>query len=121
MLACTYYANGQIIKAVALLEQVVEMERAALAETHPDLLDSQHDLALAYEANGQIQEAVALLEQVVEIRRAALVEDYPSRLARSTHLLLRTIRMGKSRRLLRCSSRSSRSKRRRSQRRTRAG
>jgi thioredoxin-like negative regulator of GroEL len=52
-----------------------------LAETHPDRLASQHELAGAYEANGQVEEAVTLLEQVVKIRGTIQAEMHPDRLA----------------------------------------
>ncbi|KFY25556.1 hypothetical protein V493_04584, partial [Pseudogymnoascus sp. VKM F-4281 (FW-2241)] len=74
-------ANGQVKEAVELLQQVVKIREATLAEDHPDRLSSQHVLAGAYEANGQVKEAVNLLEQVVKIREATLAEDHPSRLA----------------------------------------
>ncbi|KAH9216666.1 P-loop containing nucleoside triphosphate hydrolase protein [Leptodontidium sp. 2 PMI_412] len=53
---------GQAVKAVALLEQVVQIQATTLAETHPAWLASQHELARAYQANRQFGEAIALLE-----------------------------------------------------------
>jgi hypothetical protein len=78
--------TGEIKMAVALLEQIVEIEGRILAKTHPDRLASQHALAIAYEANGQVKEAIALLEQVVQIEGRTLAETHPSRLA-SQHAL----------------------------------
>ena len=77
---------GKSKEAVAILEQVVEIRQATLAEDHPARLNSQHELAMAYRANGQIKEAVALLEQVAEIRETMQAEDHPDRLA-SQHAL----------------------------------
>jgi tetratricopeptide (TPR) repeat protein len=78
-LAGAYRANGQISKAVEMLEHVVKVE-GKLAEDHPDRLASQHALAGAYQDNGQISRAVETLEHVVKVR-AKLAEDHPSRLA----------------------------------------
>jgi hypothetical protein len=71
---------GKNRKAVALLEQVVEIRQTTLAADHPDRLASQHALAGAYKANGQVKEAVALLEQVVEIKRLKFHKGHPSRI-----------------------------------------
>ncbi|EXL66951.1 hypothetical protein FOPG_16902 [Fusarium oxysporum f. sp. conglutinans race 2 54008] len=80
-LAMAYEANGQIKKAVELLEH-----QTILTENHPDRLVSQHELAMAYEANGQIKEAVELLEHVVAIGQTTWAENHPNRLT-SQHAL----------------------------------
>ena len=72
---------GNTDKSVQLFEHVVEIREQTLAETHPDRLASQHELAGAYRSNRQIKEAVQLLEHVVEIREQTLAETHPSRLA----------------------------------------
>ncbi|KAJ3336468.1 hypothetical protein HDU93_002790 [Gonapodya sp. JEL0774] len=46
-------ANGQVGKAVTLLEHVVAVRERVLAEDHPDRPASQNNLASAYQANGQ--------------------------------------------------------------------
>ena len=79
---------GRNKEAVTLLEQAVEIKGTILAETHPDRLTSQHELAGAYEANGQVEKAVPLLEQVVKIQGITLAEIDPDRLA-SQHELAR--------------------------------
>ena len=79
---------GNSKQAVELLEHVVKIREATLAETHPDRLASQHELARAYQANGQIEQAVELLEHVVKIHEATLAETHPGRLA-SQHVLAR--------------------------------
>ena len=73
-LAMAYEANGQVEKAVELLEQVVKIVETTLAETHPDRLASQYVLAIAYRANRQVEKAVELLEQVVKIEGTTLAE-----------------------------------------------
>ncbi|KFZ01814.1 hypothetical protein V500_00606 [Pseudogymnoascus sp. VKM F-4518 (FW-2643)] len=77
---------GKNQKAVELLEEVVKIREAILAEDHPDRLASQHALAGAYQANGQVKDAVELLKQVVKIKEAILAKDHPNRLA-SQHAL----------------------------------
>ncbi|RKK87424.1 hypothetical protein BFJ68_g17050 [Fusarium oxysporum] len=78
--------DGRVTEAVKLLEHVVAIRGKTLAESHPDRLASQHELARAYQANGQITEAVKLLEHVVAISEKTLAESHPSRLA-SQHAL----------------------------------
>ncbi|KAJ9134825.1 Kinesin light chain 1 [Coniochaeta hoffmannii] len=84
----TYQADGQIKKAVALLEQAVAVQGRTLAEDHPSRLASQHALAGAYQSDGQIKKAVALLEQVVTAKERTLTEDHPSRLASQCNLAI---------------------------------
>ncbi|CAN9444961.1 unnamed protein product [Alternaria alternata] len=85
-LGLSYWKNGQIKDAVRLLEHVVKVRDATLAETHPDRLASQHALSVSYWANGQIEDAVRLLEHVVKVQDDTLAETHPSRLA-SQHQL----------------------------------
>ncbi|CAN9263556.1 unnamed protein product [Alternaria alternata] len=85
-LGVSYWANGQIEDAVRLLEHVVKVKDATLAETHPDRLASQHALSVSYQANGQIEDAVRLLEHVVKVNDATLAGTHSSRLA-SQHAL----------------------------------
>ncbi|KAK5128650.1 hypothetical protein LTR08_003942 [Meristemomyces frigidus] len=79
-LAGAYRANGQIKNAVELLEHVVKVKEANLADNHPSRLASQHDLAIAYQADGQIKDTVELLEQVVKVHKANLAENHPDHL-----------------------------------------
>jgi tetratricopeptide (TPR) repeat protein len=80
-LASAYKADGQIAKAIELLEHVVAVEAQVLMEDHPNQLASQHALAGAYQADGQITKAIELLEHVVTVEAQVLAEDHPSRLA----------------------------------------
>lgn len=52
-LAGAYQADGQVKRAVALLEHVVKVEEGSLAEDHSDRLASQRLLFYMYEMNGQ--------------------------------------------------------------------
>jgi len=74
-----YRADGQVKKAVELLEAVVKA-RETLAVDNPLLLASQHALAMAYQADGQAKKAVELLEHVVAVKADSLRDDHPSRL-----------------------------------------
>ncbi|KAJ4371886.1 hypothetical protein N0V86_008440 [Didymella sp. IMI 355093] len=85
-LAGAYRADGQVKKAVELLEAVVKVQNKVLAEDHPDRLASQHELARAYQADRQVKKAVELLEAVVKVRNKVQAEDHPDRLA-SQHAL----------------------------------
>ena len=76
-----YRANGRAEEAVALLEHVVNIRGTTLAESHPNRLTSEHNLAMAYLANGRIGKAVALLEHVVNMQKIRLTENHPDRLA----------------------------------------
>jgi tetratricopeptide (TPR) repeat protein len=81
LLAQSHYLSGHWKMAVNLMEQVVEIRRETLDETHRNRLASQHVLAMAFRENGQTKEAVKLLEHVVKIRKATQAETHPSRLA----------------------------------------
>jgi tetratricopeptide (TPR) repeat protein len=85
-LAMAYEADGQVQKAVELLEHIVKVEEKTLAEEHPSRLTSQHALARAYQADGQVRKAVELLEHIVTVEEKTLAEEHPSRLA-SQHAL----------------------------------
>ncbi|KAK3933890.1 hypothetical protein QBC46DRAFT_348182 [Diplogelasinospora grovesii] len=79
-LARAYRSDGQVKKAVALLEQVVAVQERTLAEEHPSRLASQHNLAIAYQADGRMPQAAELLKQVVAVESKTLEEDHPDRL-----------------------------------------
>ncbi|CAN9209820.1 unnamed protein product [Alternaria alternata] len=85
-LAGAYRADGQVHKAVRLLEHVVEVREKTLAAEHPSRLTSQHALAGAYRADGQVHKAVRLLEHVVEVREKTLAAEHPDRLASQHNL-----------------------------------
>jgi hypothetical protein len=52
-LAVAYWLNGQVKKAIKLLEHVVELQGKTLADEHPGRLASQNVLALAYESTAR--------------------------------------------------------------------
>jgi tetratricopeptide (TPR) repeat protein len=71
---------GKTRHAVALLEHGIKVRKTTLAETHPDRLSSQHELARAYQANGQNKEAIELLEHTVKVQKTTLAEPHPNQL-----------------------------------------
>ncbi|KAK3175568.1 hypothetical protein K4F52_010160 [Lecanicillium sp. MT-2017a] len=79
-------SEGRGREAVTLVEHAVVVREKTVAESHPDRLASQHELARAYQANGRIKEAVSLLEHVVAVGETTLAESHPGRLA-SQHAL----------------------------------
>ncbi|POR33548.1 Putative Kinesin light chain [Tolypocladium paradoxum] len=81
-------ADGQIRRAVELLEHVVAVRERVLERNHPDLLSSQHVLAIATRANGSVSKAIELLERVVSARNKTLSKNDPDRLA-AQHTLAR--------------------------------
>jgi tetratricopeptide (TPR) repeat protein len=94
-----YAADGQVDKAIKLLEQVVAVKAKVFREDHPDRLSSQHALAMAYEADGQVDKALKLLEQIVAIEAKVLRDDHPSRIMSQTALsrVLHKVEMNPSR------------------------
>jgi thioredoxin-like negative regulator of GroEL len=78
-----YQADGQVKKAVELLEAVVKAEET-LAADHPERLASQYALAMAYQADGQVKKAVELLEYVVTVEGGFLRDNHPSRFRASS-------------------------------------
>ncbi|OTB19701.1 hypothetical protein K445DRAFT_52537 [Daldinia sp. EC12] len=80
------HQRGDTEFLVQLLEQIVQIQRSTLDETHPVRLTSQHNLAEAYLENGQIQEAINLFEYVVQINKERLQETHPDRLTSQHNL-----------------------------------
>jgi tetratricopeptide (TPR) repeat protein len=63
-----YQADGQVDKAIKVLEHVVIIQKNVLAEKHPNRLASQHQLAGAYRADGQVGKAVELWDTATRKR-----------------------------------------------------
>jgi len=80
-LAISYRDDGQIKKAISLLEEVVEIREHTLAKDHPHRLGSEHELARILWELGQKVDAVQLMEHVVEVRKNVLDQDHPDRQA----------------------------------------
>src|SRR5438552_18791140 len=68
-LADCLWAQGRLIAARKLEEQVVEGRRALLGEQHADTLKAIGKLAVTLAAQGNLEEARQLQEQVVSGRR----------------------------------------------------
>jgi hypothetical protein len=78
-LAGAYQANGQVKKAVSLLEQVVKIKEQTLAETHASRLVSQHELAIFYWQVSHHDPLLQMMQRVVEVQRQVFAENHPSR------------------------------------------
>lgn len=89
-LAVAYIRNGQVDKAIQLLEHVVKVQER-LPPNHPNKLSAQHELAVSYRKNGQISESIQLLEYISRIQEARFGEDHHVLLA-SQHELARSYR-----------------------------
>ena len=79
--------DGRTKEALRWFEHVVAIAERLLPPDHPDILISQHDLAIVYLSHGKFKAAIELLEHAVKVRNV-LAEDHPNRLA-SQHELAR--------------------------------
>ena len=80
---------GDANRAVTLLEQVSEAQLKTLAPEDPQLLSSQHALAIAYlKIEEDVARAIELLEQIVQTRNETLSPEHHDRLI-SQHELAR--------------------------------
>jgi tetratricopeptide (TPR) repeat protein len=85
-LAGAYQDSGQFAKAVPLLEETLEKQKARLGPDHPHTLTSMNNLAEAYLASGQPGKAVPLLEETLEKQKAKLGPDHPDTLLTKKNL-----------------------------------
>ncbi|KFZ04937.1 hypothetical protein V501_08833 [Pseudogymnoascus sp. VKM F-4519 (FW-2642)] len=85
-LARAHHGNGEVKRAIELLEQVVEAQED-LPITNSRRLASQHELARAYITNGQVDKAIEILEKVVKVK-STLPIAHPERL-KSQNVLAR--------------------------------
>jgi len=78
-LAGNYRADGQVARALELLEPCLEKQKAKVGPGHRDTLRSMDQLAQAYRADGQREKGLELLEKTLEKRTAALGPDHTDR------------------------------------------
>jgi len=76
-----YQVDGQVKRAVELLEHVVAVDAKIYIEEHPNRLTAQHELTSVYQADGQVKKVVELLEHVVAVRTRVQAEEHPHQLA----------------------------------------
>lgn len=79
-------ADGQVGKAVKLLEHVIATREKVLVEEHPDRLTSKHQPAGADRADRQMRKAVELLEYIVAVEANVLETTIPRDWHRNTLL-----------------------------------
>lgn len=73
-----YTSVGQYDAAQAQLERALEIRRAGLGPSHPDVAGTLAHLADVFRRTGDFRRAEALAEEALEIRRTTLGEDDPS-------------------------------------------
>ncbi|KGQ06673.1 Nephrocystin-3 [Beauveria bassiana D1-5] len=73
--------DGRTSETVKCFELLAAVRERTQAETHPDRLDSQHELARAYLADDQVEKAIKTLERVVALREQTLVRTHSDRLS----------------------------------------
>lgn len=71
---------GMPVKAIPLLEQIVEFRKESVAMSDWNLQWARHSLAVAYQKAGHTMEAITLMEEVVRIQKQTLEVNYPERL-----------------------------------------
>jgi tetratricopeptide (TPR) repeat protein len=77
-MADAYRVAGQFDKAVTLLEQLIEKQKATPGPTDRTTMGVSHTLAMAYESAGHLPESIALHEKVLETHRATIGSDAPN-------------------------------------------
>jgi tetratricopeptide (TPR) repeat protein len=83
-------ARGLYGQARALLEAVLAAERTVLGDTHPNTLDTRHNLALILLAQDRYDQARQILEEILSAERTTIGENHPHALT-TRHNLARTL------------------------------
>ena len=76
-LALLYQSMGNYAAAEPLLNQAMEICRAALGEQHPHFATSLNNLAMLYKLRGDYPAAEPLFKQAMDMRRVVLGEQHP--------------------------------------------
>ncbi|KAI4164013.1 MAG: hypothetical protein LQ342_002248 [Letrouitia transgressa] len=79
---------GRWKKVEELRAQMLEINRRALGEEHPDTLKSINNLALTYSSQERYKDAEALQVRVLDIRKSTLGEEHPDTLKSINDLAL---------------------------------
>jgi tetratricopeptide (TPR) repeat protein len=74
----TLSQRGQFADAVPLAQQVVEIHKQVLGETHPHYATSLNNLAELHKSQGDYAKAEPLCRQALEIDKRALGESHPN-------------------------------------------
>jgi len=93
-LALTVRTQGNLPRARALLERVLECFRQLLGEGDPDTLTAMNNLAETLRSQGNMPAARALLERTVEASRGVLGETHPGTLRPMGNLALTLLSQG---------------------------
>src|SRR5687768_4891647 len=70
------FAQGDLEKAQALQEHVLEVRKETIGDKNLQTLQSQNSLALILRAKGNLEEARRLQEQVLKVLRDSLGEEH---------------------------------------------
>jgi tetratricopeptide (TPR) repeat protein len=79
-LARLIQASGDLIRAIALPEQVLTYRQQILGDDHPDTLQSRNNLAYAYASAGRYGQAISLSEMNLTECLRVLGDDHPNTL-----------------------------------------
>jgi tetratricopeptide (TPR) repeat protein len=85
-LAATYSDLGRHEEALKLQEEVLQLRREKLGESHPDTLTSMGNLAATYSDLGRYDKALKLEEDALWLRREKLGESHPDSLLSMNNL-----------------------------------
>jgi tetratricopeptide (TPR) repeat protein len=85
-LAATYREDGQLAKALPLLEESLRLTKAKHGAGHPEVVLSLNSLGAGYQQAGRPDRAVPLLEEALPLARAKLGNNDPNTLSVTANL-----------------------------------
>jgi len=80
--------QGKYAQAEPLFAKLIEGQRRALGDKHPDTLNSQSNLTMLYGYEGKYARAEPLFTKLIEVERRALGEEHPYTLITMNNLAL---------------------------------
>lgn len=93
VLACAYWAAGELDRAIPLFEETVDSAGRMLGEDHLETLTWRSDLAAAYELDGRLDDAIEVYETALAGRERVLGANHPdTQLVRSNLAVATAVR-----------------------------